>query len=400
MSTSIQVHDNTIRTAYDLKIPLDAWKDAGKDYSFMYDKKIFKRNPFYQASLTYIREIHRFYHTLNHINEISHLINIISKDFSEEFIYDLYVINYFHDIVYNPKLKNNELLSAEVFKDIILKQWKINNFSEHPEHERVINIYNAILDTENHIPKSKISEVFCALDLFCLTHYPIHKLIEYEKQIFKEYQFYDYIDYHKGRLGILVDFNSKIKNNALSELIDYVKYRKIKVGIFPGSFRPFHLGHSDIIYQSENVFDKTIIARGINPAKTDLSFKTNLEEITPYKQIETFEGYLVDYVNLKKTKQIEYENSINEFYVKNSDSFYKNPHLVEFSIVRGLRNTSDMDFEDKQLIYNQYIADSKNIQMYNSTFFLSDPKIRHLSSSDIRLMETFQPGSAKNLYFL
>ena len=43
----------------------------------------------------------------------------------------------------------------------------------------------------------------------------------------------------------------------------------MKVGVYAGSFNPFHRGHYDILVKAEKIFDKVIVARGINPEKTN-----------------------------------------------------------------------------------------------------------------------------------
>ena len=64
--------------------------------------------------------------------------------------------------------------------------------------------------------------------------------------------------------------------------------------------------------------------------------------------------------------------------------------------MRGLRNHTDFDFEFNQLQYNKMLAKEKGID-FNCIFFLSEPELQHISSSDIRAMESFKSGSAKHL---
>lgn len=41
----------------------------------------------------------------------------------------------------------------------------------------------------------------------------------------------------------------------------------MKVAIYSGSFNPFHEGHLDVIKQALKLFDKVVIAKGLNPEK-------------------------------------------------------------------------------------------------------------------------------------
>ena len=75
----------------------------------------------------------------------------------------------------------------------------------------------------------------------------------------------------------------------------------MKIGIYPGSFNPFHKGHLNILEKAEKIFDKVILARGINPEKKN--------EIMPLpKSIENrtwmnYNGLLTDFI-----KSLPYDN--------------------------------------------------------------------------------------------
>jgi hypothetical protein len=47
-------------------------------------------------------------------------------------------------------------------------------------------------------------------------------------------------------------------------LNDILRNWKPNIGIFPASFNPAHIGHLNILEKAEKIFDKVIIARGIN----------------------------------------------------------------------------------------------------------------------------------------
>ena len=56
------------------------------------------------------------------------------------------------------------------------------------------------------------------------------------------------------------------------------------IGIYTGSFNPFHLGHLDILNKAKRMFDEVVIAVGHNPDKYMLS------EV--HQRIETIEAQL------------------------------------------------------------------------------------------------------------
>lgn len=136
-----------------------------------------------------------------------------------------------------------------------------------------------------------------------------------------------------------------------------------KIGIFPGSFNPWHEGHQDVLDKALCVFDEVIIAIGINPEKTDLKgageqLDALHKRLTnqPYIKIVTFTGLLSTFVNC-------YPEKIS-------------------GVVRGLRNAQDFEFEKVQQYHNE------DLQLAIPTaYFISDRKLVHVSSSAIKLIQ-------------
>ena len=46
--------------------------------------------------------------------------------------------------------------------------------------------------------------------------------------------------------------------------------QKSRVALFPGSFDPFTVGHEDIVRRALNLFDRVVVAVGVNSAKRGL----------------------------------------------------------------------------------------------------------------------------------
>lgn len=128
--------------------------------------------------------------------------------------------------------------------------------------------------------------------------------------------------------------------------------------IFPGTFDPITKGHIDICNRISNYFDEVIFLFLENPQKQSmfkLNDRINLAKkalkVNPKIIVETYEGLLADYC------------------VKNNT----------FAIIRGLRNSSDFNYE---MLYNlANISLDDRIQML---FIPTSSKNLHISSSLIR----------------
>lgn len=103
----------------------------------------------------------------------------------------------FHDIIHHPLSKNNEIKSVEFFRKIcknIIDETSIENISQ------------AILDTIDHIPRSKLSEKLIKLDLINFEK-DYKTMLKNYKLVIKEYlQFYSLQDFKKGNLKLLNKF--------------------------------------------------------------------------------------------------------------------------------------------------------------------------------------------------
>lgn len=93
---------------------------------------------------------------------------------------------------------------------------------------------------------------------------------------------------------------------------------------FPGSFDPVTLGHVDIIERALPLFDEIILAIGVNSEK---KYAYTLEERVLFLK-QTFK-------NEEKIKVETYEGLTVDFCKKADAGF----------ILRGLRNSVDMEFE-------------------------------------------------------
>ncbi len=302
------------------------------------------------------REPHRYYHTEAHLQKLLEDIALLAQqgdiDQAEKEV--LQVVAFFHDWVYDVLARDNEEQSAQVFMQ----------YAEN--HPNALQIRDIILATKDHQSNDKLGRIFCALDMRVVTHSSFVQLLEWEKQIFQEYQWLDYSLYKVARLQILDKFRRTYPENAqnLACLQDYVTQYKPRIGVYAGSFNPFHFGHLNILEKGEKIFDKVIIAQGINPEKTDNRKALDLE-VVKYRQSETFVGFLTDYIAQKE----------------------KDAHIT---LIRGLRNGADLDYEINQWRFMKDMKPALDI-----IFIACDDQFEHISSTAIKNLERIRTGAGE-----
>lgn len=127
--------------------------------------------------------------------------------------------------------------------------------------------------------------------------------------------------------------------------------------VFPGSFDPLTLGHTDIIDRAIPLFDEIIVAIGTNADKKYMfsveqrkRFIEQTYKNTPKIKVDTYEGLTIDYC-------------------KKVDSKY---------ILRGLRNPADFEFE------KAIAQTNRKLSTIETVFLLTSADNSYISSSIVR----------------
>jgi pantetheine-phosphate adenylyltransferase len=131
----------------------------------------------------------------------------------------------------------------------------------------------------------------------------------------------------------------------------------MKTAVFPGSFDPITLGHYDIIKRGISLFDKVIVAIGVNAEK---KYMFTLEERLHFIR-ESFKDE-------PKVEVITYEGLTIDLCKKVGAKF----------ILRGLRNPADFEFEKAIAHTNRQLSKIETI------FLLTAAKTSYISSSIVR----------------
>ncbi|GGK44900.1 MULTISPECIES: pantetheine-phosphate adenylyltransferase [Flavobacteriaceae] len=137
----------------------------------------------------------------------------------------------------------------------------------------------------------------------------------------------------------------------------------MRKAIFPGSFDPITLGHVDIINRALPLFDKIVIAIGVN---ADKSYMFSLEERIQFIK--------ENYKNEPKITVETYSGLTTDFCQKINVDF----------ILRGLRNPADFEFEKAIAQTNRKLSNIETV------FLLTSSDTAFISSSIVR--DVFRHG--------
>ena len=134
-------------------------------------------------------------------------------------------------------------------------------------------------------------------------------------------------------------------------------YSNNHIAVFPGTFDPITNGHLDIISRGSKIFDRVIVAVGINPDKTPL-FSID-------QRVEIINKIVSDIPNVEvmsyNTLTAEFATSINAS-----------------TIIRGIRDCSDFTYESRAAAAN------RNITGIETVFLCTSSNVSHISSSLVR----------------
>jgi len=132
------------------------------------------------------------------------------------------------------------------------------------------------------------------------------------------------------------------------------------LALYPGSFDPLTFGHMDIIARAARIFDAVIIAVGSHHTKTAL---LPLDQRLSLLEVE------VAALNIKNVAYTTFGGLV-------VDAARENGAGV---IVRGLRNTTDYDYEVQMAAMNATLADE-----VETVFLNASPKTDFIASSLVK----------------
>jgi pantetheine-phosphate adenylyltransferase len=145
---------------------------------------------------------------------------------------------------------------------------------------------------------------------------------------------------------------------------------KKKLGFYPGSFKPFHVGHWDVVKQAVAIFDRVIVAQGVNPEKTHVKQYPLPDFLYDVASPTTFDGLLIDAMARWETD-------------------------YDVTLVRGLRTVIDLTEEQNYIAFLRGMKPDIKV-----AYFFCHPEVQHVSSSRLRGLEMLAPEEfAKYTHF-
>ena len=137
---------------------------------------------------------------------------------------------------------------------------------------------------------------------------------------------------------------------------------ELRIALFPGSFDPFTRGHRAIVDRALPLFDKLVIAIGVNRAKKGwMPVEERLEKLRAL------------YANEPRVEVIAYETLTMDLAAEYGAKY----------VLRGVRSMADFEYE-------RTIADAnRKIGGLETIFLISDTDTAHISSSLVRELAAF-----------
>lgn len=149
--------------------------------------------------------------------------------------------------------------------------------------------------------------------------------------------------------------------------------RRPRIAVFAGTFDPPTKGHIGIIERARRLFDRTIVAVGVNPEKSPLFTAQERVEMlrelmgdAPDVEVESYTGLTMDYVK----------------------------HKGADVIVKGIRDSDDLKNELRQANVNMIAGDVETVFLFtdDQTALISGTLIRQIAE-----MGGLQSGKVERL---
>lgn len=134
-----------------------------------------------------------------------------------------------------------------------------------------------------------------------------------------------------------------------------------RIALFPGSFRPFTRGHADIVERGLALFDRVIIAVGVNAAKPAADGEATADAIRKL------------YADEPRVEVTVYSCLTIDFAAQCGARF----------LLRGVRSMKDFEYERDMADINRQLSGIESVILF------SRPEYAAVSSSVVRELESY-----------
>lgn len=136
----------------------------------------------------------------------------------------------------------------------------------------------------------------------------------------------------------------------------------MKTGLFAGTFDPFTIGHASVVRRALQLFDRVVVAVGVNDAKHP--------ETTAQQRVEAIRSL---YADDERVTVVAYSGLTVDVAREHGAAF----------IVKGVRSVRDYESEREQAEVNRRLAG------IDTVLLLAEPGLEAVSSSTVRSLRSF-----------
>ena len=136
----------------------------------------------------------------------------------------------------------------------------------------------------------------------------------------------------------------------------------MKTGLFAGTFDPFTIGHASVVRRALQLFDRVVVAVGVNDAKHP--------ETTAQQRVEAIRSL---YADDERVAVVAYSGLTVDVAREHGAAF----------IVKGVRSVRDYESEREQAEVNRRLAG------IDTVLLMAEPGLEAVSSSTVRSLRSF-----------
>jgi pantetheine-phosphate adenylyltransferase len=302
-------------------------------------------------------ERQRFWHGPEHLKDT---LTAVASDSKGDSLDTLALAALYHDVIYDPKSLINEEESAR----LLLKH------AGDRGNKIVREAAELIMFTKwTRRPDTDLQRRLFEADTAQFREHPtIGEPLRYETAIFREFQWISWPKYRKKRTEFLRSWAQRFPEHrkGVDECFNLLDAIRPRIAIYPGSFNPFHSGHLSILRQAELIFDKVIVAPGVNRQKDGSAEAMEERQRTLARQLRFHEvtgfgGLLSEFLD-----QLEYP----------------------VTVVRGVRDGTDLEAEMRFARFLNELRPKTQL-----VWIACQAELQHVSSNAVRELESFHAGA-------